>query len=51
MSSIPNVSSVYRDLSHLYTATNLAPKSQSPSSYSYDQRQQQNLINYTTPHE
>jgi hypothetical protein len=34
MSSIPNVSSVYRDLSHIYTTTNYISKDQQIPTYS-----------------
>lgn len=38
MSSIPNVSSVYRDLAHIYTNTDLMSKSNEPISYHLDQK-------------
>lgn len=38
MSTIPNVSSVYRDLAHIYTNTGLMAKNNEPISYHLDQK-------------
>lgn len=48
MSTIPNVSSVYRDLAHIYTNTGFLGKNNEPISYILDQNQNQRLKNEKT---